>query len=280
MRLENHCSSYIVSSLPPLILFPLALCSCSRKEGYTRLYPSTHSGGLGSSVQIRRYLLPVVEVGATLHSPPKTWTMRLPNLCKKVCVFSALFVVGGCVAQETSTSNSQSTHSATVPLYLVDVVTMDMKTALPATNLQKDDFELYDNGQRVAVEAFASSVQYKARPLGVWFALICDQVRFEKRGSGFIRGNTKFFRPALDKLDKDDRVGVAHWCDDGSSAIDMALTRDRQKPLDAIEVLMSAPQKMFEFTPGERAFKHMIHNDRGCISGARPPLACDHHGPR
>jgi hypothetical protein len=117
---------------------------------------------------------------------------------------------------------------------------------------------LYDNGQRVSVEAFASSVQFKSRPLALWFAVICNQLKFDQRGSGFVRGNTKFFRPALDKLDKNDRVGVAHWCDNGTAAIDVPLTHDAQAPLDALETLFSRSATMFEYREGEAPFKRMI----------------------
>jgi hypothetical protein len=143
-------------------------------------------------------------------------------------------------------------------LHLVDVLTMDTKTGLPATTLQRDDFEIYDNRQLVTVETFSNSVQYKTRPLAVWFALICNQLKFDQRGSGFVRGKTAHLRPALDEMDKNDRIGVAHWCDSGASAIDVALTRDRQAPLDAIETLMSRPPTMYEYEEGEPAFKHMV----------------------
>jgi hypothetical protein len=66
----------------------------------------------------------------------------------------------------------------------------------------KDDFEVYDNRQLVTVETFANSVQYKTRPLAVWFALICNQLKFDQRGSGFVRGKTAHLRPALNEMDK------------------------------------------------------------------------------
>jgi len=47
-------------------------------------------------------------------------------------------------------------------------------------------------------------------------------------------GKEALFRPALDHLDEQDMVGVAHWCDNGETELDLRPTEDRDK---AIEVL-------------------------------------------
>jgi len=40
-------------------------------------------------------------------------------------------------------------------------------------------------------------------------------------GSAQFVGKEALFRPALDHLDEQDMVGVAHWCDNGETELDL-----------------------------------------------------------
>ena len=57
-------------------------------------------------------------------------------------------------------------------------------------------------------------------------------------GSGLFLGKTVLFRPALDHLDKHDTIGVAHWCDNGESEIDLPPTHDPDKALEAMQAAL------------------------------------------
>jgi hypothetical protein len=120
-------------------------------------------------------------------------------------------------------------------LVLVDVLTQEAKTGLPLNELKKDDFKLLDNGNQVSILTFDSGAHFGTRPIVLWFAMICNQKHWDEEGSGFMRNKAVLLRPALDHLDKRDTVGVAHWCDDGEEAIDLAPTTDHDAPIAKIE---------------------------------------------
>jgi hypothetical protein len=42
------------------------------------------------------------------------------------------------------------------------------------------------------------------------------------------------FRPAFDQLDKRDLIGVAHWCDNGETQLDLLPTEDRDRPVSVL----------------------------------------------
>jgi hypothetical protein len=44
-------------------------------------------------------------------------------------------------------------------------------------------------------------------------------------------GKESLFPPAPDHLDNRDTVGVAHWCDNGETRLDLLPTEDRDLPL-------------------------------------------------
>jgi hypothetical protein len=64
--------------------------------------------------------------------------------------------------------------------------------------------------------------RYATRPITLWLVAICNEIDWDENGSGFIRGKGKLLRPAFDHLDKDDTIGIAHWCDNETFKIDSA----------------------------------------------------------
>ena len=124
---------------------------------------------------------------------------------------------------------------ASTSLVLVDVLTQDSKTGLPLNELKKDDFRMLDNGHQVPILTFDAGAHFGTRPIALWFLMICNQKNWDEAGSGFIRNKAALLRPALDHLDKRDTVGVAHWCDNGQEAIDLAPTTDHDAPIAMIE---------------------------------------------
>lgn len=118
---------------------------------------------------------------------------------------------------------------AQTQLVLLDVLVRDLKTGLPVRNLQREDFRVLDNKHEVLITTFDSSVHSSIHPLALWFVVICDEGGRGERGaeaSGWFSGKESLFRPALDDLGPDDRAGVAHWCDNGDAALDLASTAD------------------------------------------------------
>ncbi len=135
----------------------------------------------------------------------------------------------------TPLPEGQAMFRASTSLVLVDVLTQDAKTGLPLNELKKDDFRMLDNGHQVPILTFDSGAHYGTRPIALWFLMICNQKNWDEAGSGFMRNKAALLRPALDHLDKRDTVGVAHWCDNGQEAIDLAPTTDHDAPIAMIE---------------------------------------------
>jgi hypothetical protein len=60
--------------------------------------------------------------------------------------------------------------------------------------------------------------------------VICNEGR-KIGGSAEFGGKESYFRPALDHLEKHDTVGVAHWCDNGDTRLDLLPTEDRDSSI-------------------------------------------------
>jgi hypothetical protein len=123
------------------------------------------------------------------------------------------------------------TFRAKTQLVLVDVLARDLKTGLPLTDLKREDFRVFDNKHAVPIATFDSTAHCNLRPLALWFVVICNERGKGERGeiaSGWFSGKESLFRPALDDLEKNDRAGVAHWCDNGEASLDLDPTTDHE----------------------------------------------------
>jgi hypothetical protein len=111
-------------------------------------------------------------------------------------------------------------------LVLVDIISQDSKIALPVRDLKKEDFRVFEDRHEVAIESFDSGAHLDTRPMVVWFAVICNE-RGKIGGSREFVGKESLFKPALAYLDKNDKVGVAHWCDNGDARLDLLPSENR-----------------------------------------------------
>jgi hypothetical protein len=152
----------------------------------------------------------------------------------------------------------QATIRVDSSLVLVDVITQDTKTALPLTGLKKEDFQVFDNGSEMAIRSFDVGARYATRPIALWLVAICNEIDWDENGSGFIRGKGPLLRPALDHLDKNDAIGIAHWCDDQTQKIDFAPARDMDGALAKLEKLFHVRPKATSTRPGELALQEML----------------------
>src|SRR2546428_3900499 len=117
-------------------------------------------------------------------------------------------------------------------LVLVDVITQDRKSGLPVRDFKKEDFRLFDNRHEVRNATFDAGAQYDTRPITLWLVVICNESGLPILGaSAEFLGQESLFRPALEHLEKNDRVGVAHWCDNGNSQLDLLPTEDRDNAI-------------------------------------------------
>lgn len=118
-------------------------------------------------------------------------------------------------------------------LVLVDVVALKSSNGLADTTLQRDEFRLFDNGRPVSIKTFDSGMG--ARPLALWFVVLCNMPGWESRGSGLFAGQIHRFEPALKNRDPKDTLAVAHWCDNGDSRLDLLPTNNVEEATKALE---------------------------------------------
>jgi hypothetical protein len=142
-----------------------------------------------------------------------------------------LFLISGSFAQEPrQLSSAQTTIRVKSSLVLVDVIGQDPKNWLLVRDFQKEDFRVWDNRHEVSIASFDAGASYNTRPIILWLVVICNEGG-KIGGSREFVGKEAYFRPALDHLDKHDTVGVAHWCDNGDTRLDLLPTEDRDSPI-------------------------------------------------
>lgn len=155
----------------------------------------------------------------------------------------------------------------TISLVLVDALAQEKKSGAPIPDLQQDDFLLRDNGKTVAITSFNRGKDQKLRPIQLWFVLMCnEQVHSqmggrrraqvestEQWGVSFMAGRTGDLRPALEHLNAGDTVGVAHWCDDGQSEIDVPPSGEYGPALEVMDQIARRKAVMIEQDSGSDA---------------------------
>jgi hypothetical protein len=197
-----------------------------------------------------------------MKTPDKVGSMNVVRAVASICFLM--------VCTSFSIDSRQSQPSAQAPtirvqssLVLVDVMTQDLKTGLPIRDFKKDDFRLFDNGREVRITTFDAGAQYDTRAVTLWLVVICNESGLPKFGaSAEFLGQESLFRPALNHLEAHDSVGVAHWCDNGDSRLDLLPTEDRDKAVQELaDTLKPIPFEGGTFASdeaGEQAFRKVI----------------------
>jgi hypothetical protein len=179
---------------------------------------------------------------------------------------AAICFVGVCASRPLpaqQTPISAPTIRVQSSLVLVDVIAQDRGSGLPIRDFKKDDFRLFDNRREVPITTFDAGAQYDTRAVTLWLVLICNESGLPKLGaSAEFLGQESLFRPALNHLEAHDRVGVAHWCDNGDSELDLLPTEDRDKAIQQLaETLKPIPFEggtSASDEAGEQAFRKLI----------------------
>jgi len=170
--------------------------------------------------------------------------------------FVLLLVHGVAIASlAQSAPPPEITFHSSSDLVLVDVIAL--KNGLPDMTLQRDDFEIFDNGHRVAIKTFDSGAQ--TRPLAVWFVVQCKMDGWEKQGSALFAGQTSLLKPGLKDLTAYDTVAVAHWCDNGDAKLDLLPTGNIEDVTAVLErALASENGGKFHDRTGELALQNTL----------------------
>lgn len=189
--------------------------------------------------------------------PSSTWLL---NIVAHGIVLICLL----CVCTPPPLASAQAaTIRVQSSLVLVDVFSRDRKSGLPVQDFKKKDFRLFDNGHEVRIATFDAGAQYDTRPITLWLVVICNESGLPKFGaSAEFLGEESLLRPALDRLETHDQVGVAHWCDNGDAQLDFLPTEDRDKAVQELgETLKPIPFEGGTFASdeaGEQAFRKVI----------------------
>jgi hypothetical protein len=148
-------------------------------------------------------------------------------------------------------------------LVLVDVVAeikeKSLHTRALLTDLTEKDFRVFDNGREMPIRSFDIGAHHETRPIALWLIVQCNLGMPPEWASGYLRGKTAVLRPALDGLRKDDAVGVAHWCDEGTASLDLPAGHDPDAALATVDRLINAPIIEGQNRAGELAMQKMIH---------------------
>jgi hypothetical protein len=170
---------------------------------------------------------------------------------------SLAYVFLSCLAAWAQEPQPEVTIHAATNLVLVDVIALRGNTQRPDTTLQRDDFQIFDNGHPVSIKIFDSGA--RARPLALWFVVQCTMTNWQKEGSALFRGELDRLQPALRTLTPADTVAVAHWCDDGQASLDLLPAPDSDAALAKVEqVLVPAVDPASHSRPGELALQKVL----------------------
>src|SRR5437660_10122085 len=157
----------------------------------------------------------------------------------------------------------RSTIRVQSSLVLVDVISQDPKSGLPVRDFKKEDFRLFDNRHEVRIATFDAGARYDTRPITLWLVVICNEGGLPKFGaSAEFLGQESLFRPALNHLETKDSVGVAHWCDNGETQLDLLPTEDRDSAIrvlaDTLKPIPFEGGTSASDEAGEQAFRKLI----------------------
>jgi hypothetical protein len=165
-------------------------------------------------------------------------------------------------AQQIPASSEPTKIRVQSSLVLVDIISQDLKSGLPVRDFKREDFRVFDNQQEVPITTFAAGAHNDTRPVILWLVVICNEGgKSDLEASGGFATKEPLFRPALDYLENQDTVGVAHWCDNGETQLDLLPTEDRDS---AIRVLAKTLKPIPFHTGGnsdqvgEETFRKMI----------------------
>jgi hypothetical protein len=160
-------------------------------------------------------------------------------------------------------SFAQAAGQSTIPkqdpsVVTVDVIAQNTKTTAILPKLDEEDFRVLDNGHEAPIVSFGSGGHYTVSPIALWLVLSCNSFAPPDFASGFMRGKTQYLRPALNGLDKADTVGVAHWCGDGSAAVDLPPGHDPDAAIAVLDEILKRKSVEGANRQGQMAMQKMV----------------------
>ncbi len=184
--------------------------------------------------------------------------MKLAVLGRKSLALIPFLIPASFAQQPEPPSPALPTFRVQSSMVLIDVISRDRKTGLPVRDFKKEDFRVLDNKHEVPVSSLDGEA-HDTRPVALWLVLLCNEQK-KVGGSADFVGDVALFRPALDHLEEHDAVGVAHWCDNGETRLDLLPTHDHDIPVPVLAKTIRPVSYVWgnDFATGEDAFRRVI----------------------
>src|SRR5262245_42283208 len=165
--------------------------------------------------------------------------------------------------QQRPASTEAPTIRVQSSLVLLDIISQDYKSGLPVRDFKKEDFRLFDNRHEVRIATFDAGARYDTRPVTLWFVVICNESGLPQFGaSAEFLGQESLFRPALNHLQTHDSIGVAHWCDNGDTQLDLLPTENGDRAIrelaEALKPILFEGGTSATDEAGEQAFRKLV----------------------
>jgi hypothetical protein len=185
----------------------------------------------------------------------------IPSLASLLLFFAGFRAPAFAQQAPSSASSPEATIHASTNLVLVDVIALKGARQRPDDTLKREDFQILDNGRAIPIKTFDSGAA--TRPLALWFVVQCTMKDWDREGSALFHGRTDLLKPALRHLNRGDTVAVAHWCDDGTSKLDVM---PASSPATNIDEALAGVEQVLETTvdppshdrPGELALQKTL----------------------
>ena len=187
--------------------------------------------------------------------------------CRSLLLRGALFVALPVLAQNSIPPAGPDpsvipTIRTGTSLTLVDVIAEQpadkLHTRRLVTELKQTDFRLFDNDREVPIHTFDVGAEHTTKPIALWLVVQCNMGFPIGWGSGYMRGKTHWLAPALAALQPADVVGVAHWCDNGETKVDLTPSTDGGLALSTVEAVLKSPTAIGESRKGELALQRLF----------------------
>lgn len=184
--------------------------------------------------------------------------MKLAVLVRPYLSFIPFLIPASFAQQPEPPNVPLTTFRVQSSLVLIDVIIRDRKNGLPVRDFKKEDFRIFDNKHEVAISSLDGEA-HDTRPVALWLVVLCNEQKKVGGSKDFV-GDEALFRPALDHLEEHDAVGVAHWCDNGETRLDLLPTHDHDSPVSVLAKTLKPVPYVWgnEFLTGEAAFRLVI----------------------
>lgn len=187
----------------------------------------------------------------------KRGTMRVSRCWWGVA--GAGLLLWGLAARPQEAGGPTYTLKAQSNLALLDVVAVDHNSLVPDRTLTQADFVLLDDGKPVPIASLDRDSAAAMRPLLLWVIVQCRMPDWQEEGSGFMGGTAEPLAKGLTHLHANEKVAVAHWCDDGHFAVDLHPTLDHGAVIPTTgKAMLTKLNSGRELREGEIALQKML----------------------